>query len=459
MKGKSIPVSYNSNSVEYRRIILGNTNIFKCLLAYIIIFLAFFIYYSINNPSHQVETYFIFLQIIYFISFSSVLILTYKYRVSQGLLYFLTFIYSLILGYVVRETAWISIDAPYFNDADSLSYDNGSTMAIMEDKSLSQYLSGVKNIDDWGMCFFVYGAYKLFGIGIPGQNALIWINAIFITISTYWIYGILTYFSIKDIIKRFSTSFFAFFPFFSMTAGDGLKENFFVFFIVGSFYFIFLYKKYKLLSYLLLSFICLAGTFLFRIATFAMVLLAMLTILISGNSNKKLIGNLLIYGVFFGMFLLGWIVDILYGADIEKIMTIANDNPTSDIGNGNQRFILQILANFFGPFSNFSNSNAHAIIYSSGVLMKGILGFPMIYCIYKSIKSLDWKYYGLILYFAMNVTMIVIVERSLDMRYQVTAFPMIIPLIANGLEVSKMSKYFGLYIVLLISLTFLYNQR
>ena len=443
---------------------LGGGNIFKCLVAYVVIFIIFFAFYAFAGYKEEVPEYMVFLQFFYFIFYTTALLGAYKVSFTRKEFYVYVFIYSVIAALLIRELSWEFRNEPFLGGVDSQTYNSFGKIAINQDLPYLKYvdiLSEEWGLDDQGMSFVIYFVYKIAGSAIAAQYLLLFINAFVITGCAWRLDGIMRYFQIERKLRRFCVAVYAFFPFLSLTAGVGLKENFFLFIIISAFYYMFRYKETKYRKYLLFTVIFCILTIFFRLATFAMMIISLFICLIGTEKNGKGLMRLMILGAVVGALAMSILLTVLFGRNLEAFLTIAASR-TGQVSEGVGSigsWVIGFLAVFLGPFPNFSKLSEYALVHSSGVLMKGVLGFPILMgMIYYSRKYIT-KFYPLLVYFLMNTLMVVLVGVSLDMRYQIPFFPLALPYAARYLQDRKLKLYFLYYIAFLFILIFFYNRR
>lgn len=456
--------TYSHSVYKLGNFTLGGGNIFKCLAAYVGIFVIFFTFYAFAGYKEDVPGYMVFLQFFYFIFYTTALLGAYKVNFTRKEFYVYVFIYSIIAAFLVRELSLEYVNNPFLFSPDANKYNWLGSNAVNKDLPYSKFLNTISEdwgLDDNGMPFIIYVTYKLAGNAIAGQYLLLFINAFVITGCAWRLDGIMRYFQIERKIRRFCVSVFAFFPFLSLTAGVGLKENFFLFIIISAFYYMFRYKETKYRKYLLFTVIFCLLTIFFRLATFAMMIISFFICMIGTEKNGKGLMRLMILGAVGGALSLSILLSILFGRNLDVFLSIAA-NRTGQVSEGVGSigsWVIGFLAVFLGPFPNFSKLSEYAIVHSSGVLMKGVLGFPILMGMIYYSRKLITKYYPLLVYFLMNTLMVVLVGASLDMRFQIPFFPLALPYAARYLQDRKLKLYFLYYIAILFILIFFYNRR
>lgn len=449
---------------KFGHITLGGGNIFKCLVAYIAIFVIFFAFYAIAGYREEISGYMVFLQFFYFIFYTGSLICAYKINITRKEFYLFVFLYSTLAAFLIRELSWSFLNEPFLGAIDSQTYDRFGKLAVNQDLPYFKYINAISQdwgIDDRGMPTIIYFAYKIMGSVVGGQYLLLFINAFIITGCAWRLDGIMRYFQIERKIRRFCVALYSFFPFLTVVSGVGVKENFFLFIIISAFYYMFRYKETKFRKYFYLTLIFCFLSIFFRVATFGMILISFFICLISKDNNGKGLMRLMILGAILGIIFLSVLLKVLFGRGLEFFIYIASYR-TGQVGQSVGsigQWIIGFLAVFLGPFPNFSRAAELAIIHSPGVLMKGVVGFPILLGIIYYSKKYITKFYPLLVYFIMNILMTVLVGVSLDMRYQLPFFPIGLVYCAKYLQDKKLKLYFVYYLFLLFILIWFYNRR
>lgn len=436
------------------------------IYVYIALFLFYYIYYILVGYREHIPNYMLFLQGFYFVIYTSSLIVTSHKNFSLKLLAVFVFFYSLLAGVLIRWISWHFLNEPFLGGADSVGYDMQGFVGITREFSYGQYISYLNqndtNIDDLGMPSIVFWVYSLFSTGKSGQNAMVVLNAMVIACSVFPLNGILRQVRIERPMRRFCTTVYCCFPFLSLTAAVGLKENFFVFIILNSVYYLLRYGETRKIRHIFLAILFIIGSLFFRLAILAILLISGIVALIARESNKKVFLTFILFGIIGGALSISLVIGILYGKDLEAVLAVTeyrSGASTESVGS-TVTWVVSMLAVLFGPYANFAHMSEYAIVHSSGVLFKGVLGCPLLIGLWTTIRHLSWRYYPLTVYFLLHTIMVVLAGVSLDMRYQITMFPLSLPFIAKSLQEQKISRtFFLIYIIVLFGLTWFYNKR
>ena len=241
----------------------------------------------------------------------------------------------------------------------------------------------------------------------------------------------------------------------------GLKENFFIFVILSAFRHMFRFLESRSPASLALAVMYAACCIFFRIAVCAITCVALCTALASRRSNRRTMLVLMAAGAAGGVLVLGFIMPYVFGVPLETILSIteartAKSNDT--LGNG-ITWVISSLATVCGPFANFSRMAEYSMVHGAGCLLKGVTGFPLLWGVWRSLREMQWRYYSLAVYFFIHVLMLILAGVSLDMRYQLTLFPLTMPFTALALGRRRLPRAFAVYCLGLLLLTILYNGR
>lgn len=434
------------------------------LIIYIILYLFFVFYYAFEGYKEEIPTYMFYIQILYALCYFIALCYAYKNKSIKYLLVNVC-LYSIFFSGLLRWCFWTYTGMPFASAVDSYNYESFAVTSLHFIKDFPDYVSYILSIDfmkfdDLGYTTFCYIVYNLFGNAEVARNVMLFVNALFITFSSLFLYKLMVVLSIKKTYARFLGGVWGFFPFFSVTSAVGLKENIFCFFVIGAFYFMYSYKENKFFISLFLFFVFILMCAFFRIAVAFMLFLSFIIIILTNEKNKK--GILMVFLLFFliGISLLSILINMM-GRSWEILLATTNDRFKSMGGGSNSfKWGVQIMSAFIGPFPNFSRAVSYGFIHSAGLLFKVIISFPFILGVYYVVRDLEYRYYPLLAFVFMGMVMLVIAGVALDMRYQVTFFSMMLPIIA--LSFSKRCFFrslYGIYICCIIFTIMLYNMR
>jgi hypothetical protein len=250
------------------------------------------------------------------------------------------------------------------------------------------------------------------------------------------------------------------FPFLSVTAAVGLKENFFCLFIVTSFYFMYKYKKSKNIFSLVFAFISIFCCSFFRMAIPLMIIISLMILLMVNKKNSKKILVTVFVIFVIGVICLDIIFAFVFPYSLGHLLAVTFHRASKASNNIWVFWVALVVSSFIGPFSNFSKAVGYALLSNSGLLFKTLISFPLLVGIWHIIKTYNYQYYALIAYVGMGFIMVGLSGASLDMRYQVTFFPFMLSIIAYAFQKQKINNliYYS-YIILSCAIIILYNYR
>jgi hypothetical protein len=388
-----------------------------------------------------------------------------------GLLLLVVFVYTLLLSFVLRECYWIFTGTPFGvgarnNDA----YADNSIAVQAMGKNIHFFLNTVKKFsqyhnDDYGFVTICWLIFSVVGNELAGQYFLILCNALAMVLSTYYLYRLMLF---LDICKKYVCLFctvYALFPYFILEIAIQGKQIFFSLFIIQAFYYMYKYKKNKKLYEMLISVLSAIVSFYFRSAISIILFMSFAILLMTNRKNKKKVLLIIVFFSIISFFLLFILFSYLFsylGINFIQFLTRQNGRVLRSISSPILVWLLQIVAGFFGPFPNF-NRAGFVIMETSGALLKVFISLPLWIGVSKIIKSFNYKYYPIVVFVIINLFVLVIYNKTFDMRYQLVCFPLMLPIIAYTFQNVSRRITHGLlnygYILFSIGLILAFNNR
>lgn len=398
-----------------------------------------------------------------FVSYGACLYLASR-QLSFPIVYIIIGLYSLVSIFLFREISLIFRGEPFLGSVDSVTYDNYATYAVhrkMDVKTFCNYVitSGFR-LDDLGMFSIVYFVYSLCGDSACGSNMLLVINVLVIVCSVIKLNGLMTLFDITGEVRRLGVIAYGCLPILSLTAAVGLKENYFTFLIICFFYYIYKYKERNKLYYLFIALSFAILCVFFRTAISSMlVVVAVYTVLIS-SKHRKILLYLTFGGFGIGIYLLSNVIEIISDKSLDAVINTADYRAGNMvIGGVDMSWPLQALATLVGPFPNFSRGTSYALVHSADLILKMVVSCGFLLMIWKIVKNYIVNFYPMLLFYLMHLIMVVLSGVAMDIRYQITAFPVVLVFVACSLK-EKISKTFlTCYCCCILGLIYLYNIR
>jgi hypothetical protein len=194
-----------------------------------------------------------------------------------------------------------------------------------------------------------------------------------------------------------------------------------------------------------------------------MLIISLFVQTISSKKNKKKLIIVLIVNFVIGIVLLDFIIRFIFFPFVPANLKMALTVDGKTYGTVWFRWAVQILAALFGPFPNFNRALVFGIMHNSGLLFKVMFSFPLVYGLFRILKNFKYEYYPVLVYVVVGIFLCAVWGIALNMRYQVTFFPMMLIVIAYTLQTgTKRLPYeisYGLSCIILTGVIFLYNAR
>lgn len=444
--------------------IYSRYNIKIILTLYIVTFIFYFIFYIFAGHREHVPNYMLSLQIFYFFIYTIALHISTLHIKNNKILYCFIFLYVLFSSCLVRWVSWVYLNEPFLNAIDSVNYDYFAERARSQDMSFSSYvillLSDIFKYDDLGMFLIAYLTYSFANSNIVGQNLLLILNAFVVTAISVRINKTMMLYGVRDYCRRFCLIAFTCFPFLSLTAAVGLKENFFILIMVSYLYTLTRYKEKGGFGLIILAFVYSLLAFLFRGLTGFSMIICCFVSYFSSFRHRKLMIYLIFIGLIIGLLGINIVLMHLYGITLENIFATTEYRSQNMSSMGDvTKWVVNSLAFICGPFPNFSRSAEYAIVHSPGLIIKILLNFSLILGLFNVIRNYDYKKYHIVVFFLIDAVTLILAGVALDMRYHITLFPVALPLIAITILKIKFNHYFIGYFLLAFILIFFYNNR
>lgn len=359
---------------------------------------------------------------------------------------------------------------------DPLGYDPHDALAYREfgelfgDKPYEIFFANLvyrlRSFDDWGFPSLVWALYHVFGS--YAWIALLVLNVVVITAGSVTLYKLSLLF-VDEKFARLLSVLWGVMPFAVCTATGGLKENFFAFFAINAFYYLYrcLYDRGKRNVVLLLFYIILM--FFFRIATgLCMLLCLFVAICLKFKIIKNNIKKITILGVVISALLLPIVFNRLseYRGVTYESVTASADVKAESAG-GAAAILMNVVSGFVGPFPNFvskdEDKNNYITRYSFSALLKMIISFFFISVAFIIFRPNNLFAIPLYLFVLLDILMIIFTFFALNMRFHWPHMPLFFLLSVWGYRnINKESLFYHLYspyLILSALIILLYNLR
>lgn len=386
-------------------------------------------------------------------------------KVSINITLVVIFLFQIVCGFGLRFFNIYYFNNPFGDNAiDSLLYEE---LAKMSHVGYHEFLTnlfiwyGLK-IDDYGFPSIIYFVYNI--SGHSGREAMLFLNAGIVTWSSYYLYKTTSLYFDKN-KSLFICFFWGIQAFAVRTAACGLKENFFVFFMVAAMYYLCRIYKKMTIKDIAFFFVFMSCILMFRIALFYAFLATFFVVLfVRVRSFRK-------YIWLFVLIVLALVYvysDAIIGGILEQrgwsYETLEYKQETK--GSGLIQWITNISAALIGPFPSFvadAEKRNYITLWSFTPYCKMLFSGFFVYGVWYAIKMRKTEFFPFILMWAFNTIMIVTTFFSLHDRFQWPHVPYVLVLSCLGYEALINSKnrllFDKAYLILVVLLIFFYNLR
>ncbi|WP_106829023.1 hypothetical protein [Parabacteroides pacaensis] len=383
--------------------------------------------------------------------------------------FILIFLYQCLATFVLRELFYIFYNNPFgYGPMDSVTYHElGIAIKDMSLQKATSYLAESYNYDDYGFPLILRWAYKFFDSGKAGLNSVLVLNAIVVVFSSLFLYKLGLFFMkvsyAKLLMLLWGTQ-----PYIVYLAPRGIKENFFLFCIMGAMYFCCLFQQKKTLWTFFLFIAFSVSTILFRMPIFYMLIFSFfLSWAIRIPSIQK---NLLLFslvGVMIICVSFRILVDYI-GGDEQGMLFLDTflSNRLSTFNDQSTAMGINIISGLIGPIPDIIGPvyKNNYFLYNFTVFFKICISGFFLVGSYYIIRNKEYKYFALLFYILMHTIMLVAVFWTMDTRYQLPQLPFVMLIALYGY--SQISKYklthtffFSGYALLVVTLIFFFNYR
>lgn len=283
----------------------------------------------------EIDTYAIVMQIV--IALSSFGYASFMLKNEGKNIFLLTFLFQLVLSVCLR-LVFISYDkvSIFGNDPnnDAMGYFQYALLANY--KTIGEYKYFLEhnywgNIDDFGYTFYLYFIHK-----VMSQDIALWLviilNAFFIACSAKFIYKtceLYNKYRSDDTNSRIIATIFSTFTFFVDISATGRKEDLFMFFIAGAFYYMVKYQRTRKMTDLFWFGLFGGFTIFFRTAVTFIIVVSFILGTYVKERNKKLYTFILLGAAFLGPIMINIIAEKVLGKSMDEIYNIAESRYNS----------------------------------------------------------------------------------------------------------------------------------
>lgn len=279
-------------------------------------------------------------------------------------------------------------------------------------------------LDDRGMNYVSYFIYRIAGSPENGLKLAVLFNVCCITASSFFVFKLANCFVIVK-HAQFAAFIWGTQLYSTYSAASGLKENFMVLFIIMSLYFIIrLYHEVNMKN-VILALLCALVALLFRMALFYMLLASVLFMFaMKYPLLRRYIYILIALAIFFTWYFYQRTFDemavLRRGADAMDYDTYQGLVENKMNNAGAFASIVSYLSALIGPLPNLIASGGkvnYITLFSFSSFCKSFYAFYFIYGIYQAIKDKRVDLITLLVFWFLDVFMLIITYFTLHDRY------------------------------------------
>jgi len=450
-----------------------NYSLVKVQITIIALYIFLLLFYAFSGYIEHIPAYLYTMQCVFAIIYFCFLYYIFDNTLNISVLLLVVFFNVLFAAFTLRYCYFVFEGNPYGPGYEyNMSYDASKLSLHTESKSFGELLHILQHNavwhspDDWGLPVIFWLAFSIAKEEYISQCLLIVLMASAVTFTVYYLYKLMLEFNIKKNYALFFSAVYGLFPYTFIDVTMQGKNAVFCLFIVLSFYYMYRFKRKKRITTLIECLTCMFCSYFFRSITPMIMALSFLVLLMSNNKNRKtMILFILISFIlgFLAMFSLFQVLFGYYGRTFVSLLQRFNERQLEKFGSGHFGWFIQILAALFGPFPNFNRTEYFMIMTNSGILYKMILSLPLWVGVWRLIKNFNYKYYPIIVYILLNSVVIAMYGKTLELRYQMPYFPLMLPVIAYTIQNWKWKLTYKIeaagYPFFVLALIILYNMR
>lgn len=318
-------------------------------------------------------------------------------------------------------------------------------------------------LDDLGFTIIMYVVYRLFGNEF-GIHVILFFNSIAVALMCNYTYKISNFY-LRTNYSKLVIAILGTLSYSVVTSANGLKENFFTLFIVGTIYYSIKFYSKKSISYFILFVLFSFATLFFRLAFFPMLLIALLSVKIAKyiKFNAKYILVLIVIFVislYVGIKIIAYLLTMRGLSD--SIFSDMYAMQFADTGLGGvQTLIANGLFAVVGPIPSFVSTVdkiSYITLPNFSSFVSIILGSFFICGIIKAVNRRD-HIYIMLTTVLLNCLMVLLMSFSFNFRYRFIIMPFILLLTAYGLQKMEVKelKYHRVYMTMISLIILFYN--
>ncbi len=440
----------HANNRFIRHFFLGLT-----ILYAVMSLIYYLIGYKVEVPEYMEQSR-VMLTIYYVIMLSSSFM-----QVKMRQLFVTNAIIFLVMTLMVKFS-YYAADMPEFGHlAGSDAYFYFNTGTTNYELSIGEYISyllsnGMK-VDDLGYLTIVYLVHNILPYDYFTIYFIILINTILIYYSTVALYKLQYLFTKNDQLSKFTALLYGASPFMVTISSNGLKEIFFVFFVIHFFYHMYMYKQDNSLYHLAFMIVFGLMSLFFRTAVFYMQVLSLIVCMTANNSNKRLYMLFFFVVLFFVTVVANYLMQRFMGFTMEQMAEIVEYRAREQSDTGLVS-IINWIAGIIGPLPNFDRPAAHAFTHNYFSFIKSCFSLFFILSVVEVIRKFVYQYYPIVVFITISIYMTVVAGVALDVRFHITYLPLFFILATQQLRRINPFVFYG-YMALVVGFFIMYSTR
>lgn len=440
--------------------ILKFSSVRQLFLLYFFVFLFFFFFRNDFFPAW----YDACMQL--FMLFLGYIIIVHSLNNTSKGLFWGVVIYQLLCSILMISINFENYGEIYgYNPIDAVFYRNYAIS--FKQHSFVEAISRLKfdgnKLDDFGYPLILFLATKVSGDYFP--YCIVILNALIVGVGSLYLYKLSALF-LPTNYSTLIAILWGIMPFAVNTTAKGLKENFFVCFVILSMYCLYRYINNKRHFYLYLFGLFTSLVFLFRLVVGYALILSFLTYIVFNlkivRVNYKMFLTLSLIVI---LSLFGVLADFVIeqrGYEYETLVVNAEEKIGGIVGT-----FTNFIAGFIGPIPNFVSSSPEKLPYitrySFTPFFKMFISFYFWYAVYDIIKNKKTIFFPMIVLYVVNIVMLIFTFFTLHDRYQWPHIPVFILLSAYGfmqvMHQKNIKRMYSLYVLVVLCMIIFFNFR
>jgi len=348
-------------------------------------------------------------------------------------------------------------DTYIFSKVDAFKYEKHSLkMASLPLKDAFKYISRVWRYGDWGAPFMMSTILRI----IPSKVFLNFVYILFGSIGSIYLFCLGRFFMDKKWAFIMSFSFYSS-SFALYFHGTFLKESFFMILVVGMIYHFYKFISTNFLLHIIIFLLYSISIIYFRAAVVFFFWAAILIHFLFSNKRKITSIIVIISAIIIMMLLSTYIIEeynrYTLEGDYDRVRIYGFTNETIGFG-----YFVNWVSSLFGPFPSIISEKSHRVVlYSSGLLLKVFLSFPMWLGIFKAFKKKESFLYPIIFFTLIETFILGFLNKSFELRLGLPHYQAFFLIsfwyLSQQKDITRLRIYDKFYMVFSIAIVIFWN--